>query len=161
MKCVVIVGAGGHAREVAEVLRQSRPEEELTLLGFVVDEPHLHSESVNGLPVLGDWSWFGGTDRRNLAIICAVGSPKIRKQLVERAMALGLSFARAVSLSAHVSPDAKIGDGVMMLASSVASTDCVIGEHAIVNVGATLSHDARLAPMPPSIPASTSRVTFQ
>jgi hypothetical protein len=59
MKRIVIFGAGGHGPEVAEVLRnQARQTTGMSVLGFVVDDPGIHSPVVNDLPVLGDWSWF-------------------------------------------------------------------------------------------------------
>jgi sugar O-acyltransferase (sialic acid O-acetyltransferase NeuD family) len=145
MKRVVIIGAGGHAREVAEVLRdQAQRNSDISLLGFVVDDPGTHSPMVKDLPVLGDWSWFGGADRAEIAIVCAVGQPQIRRRMVERAISLGLSFFNAISPQAYVSPDAKVGEGIMMAANSVASTDSDIGDHVIINVGATISHDTQV-----------------
>jgi sugar O-acyltransferase (sialic acid O-acetyltransferase NeuD family) len=115
------------------------------VLGLVVDHPQSHDAAVGRLPVLGDWSWFEGVERGGLAVICAVGSPQARKRLVERAAAKGLSFASAVSPLAYLSPEAKIGEGVMIFPHCFASAGSLIGDHAIVNVGATVSHDTRVS----------------
>lgn len=142
MQKVVIIGAGGHGREVAEILRHQA---ELLVLGFVDDEPSLHNKYINELPVLGDWSWFEGAGHGEVTVICAVGSPQLRRRIVERAEARGLSFARAISPLACVSRNAKIGEGVMLFPNIFASTDSLIGDHAIINVGATISHDTRVS----------------
>ena len=145
MKRVIIIGAGGHGREVAEILRhQSKHVGGPSVLGFIVDEPNQHHEVINGLPVLGDWSWFQSIDRNDVAVICAVGLPDVRKRLVARAVSSGLSFADAISASAYVSPDAKLGKGVMIFPHTAISANTVIDDHVIVNVGATISHDARI-----------------
>ena len=145
MQHVVIFGAGGHGREVAEVLRlQAYSTNNLSVLGFVVDDPSLHQPVVNELPVLGDWSWFEGKDRNEVAIICAVGLPQVRKYIVERAISSGLSFFRAISPLAYLSPNAKIGDGVMIFPNAFISTECFIGDHTIINAGATISHDSKV-----------------
>ena len=145
MNRVVIFGAGGHGREVAEVLRdQAQRNSDISVLGFIVDDPGSHSPIVNDLPILGDWSWFGTVDRAEIAIVCAVGLPKIRKRIVELAIGSGLSFFKAISPHAFVSPNANIGNGIMMAPNSVVSTASVIGDHVIINVGATISHDTRI-----------------
>jgi sugar O-acyltransferase (sialic acid O-acetyltransferase NeuD family) len=145
MKRVVIIGAGGHGREVADILRhQAQRSPDSGILGFVVDEPGLHAEVVNDLPVLGDWSWFESVDKSEIRVVCAVGLPQTRKRLIDRARSIGLSFINAISPLAHLSPDAKIGEGLMMFPHSFASTDSFVGDHAIVNVAATISHDTKI-----------------
>ena len=142
MKRVVIVGAGGHGREVAEILRSDRRAE--SVLGFVDEAVSLQEKIVGGIPVLGNWSWFDNADRSNLEVICAVGLPDIRRRLVMRATAMGLTFASAISSAAYISPRAKLGEGVVIFPNAYVSTECLIGNHSIINAGATISHDAKL-----------------
>jgi len=142
MKHVVIIGAGGHGREVAEILRSC--EQGPTVLGFIDESPDLQSTVIDGLPVLGDWSWFDTAERDDLAVICGVGLPEIRKQLATRAKEIGLTFCSAISPAATISPSAHVGEGVMIFPHTFISTHCFIGDHAIVNAGATVSHDTRV-----------------
>ena len=147
MRCerVVIIGAGGHAREVVEILRhQSRGGAGPRVVGFVVDDPPAHGAEVSGLPILGDWSWFEGADRGGLAVICAVGLPQLRKRMIGRAKAEGLPFASALSPLAYLSREAELGEGVMIFPHSFVSAGGSVGDHAVLNVGATVSHDARV-----------------
>lgn len=139
---VVIIGAGGHAREVAEILRhRERACAGPRVVGFVVDDPESHDAELGRLPVLGDWSWFDGAEREGLSVVCAVGLPALRKRLAERAAARGLRFASAVSPLAHLSPGARIGEGAMIFPLCFASAGSSVGDHAILNVGASVSHD--------------------
>ena len=142
MKRVVIIGAGGHAREVAEILRACS--HDTAVLGFVDDQPELEGKIINGLPILGGWSWFHSADMAEVAVICAVGSPEARRNLALRATESGLSFCNAVSPLAYVSPNARIGQGVMVFPNAVISTDCALGDHTIINVASTVSHDTEL-----------------
>ena len=145
MKRVVIIGAGGHAREVADIFRhQAQQGENVTLVGFVVDDPDAHEKTTNGVPILGDWSWFEKADRSQLVVICAIGLPHVRRQLVWRAISRDLKFTSAISPLAYVSPDAGIGEGVMIFPFSFASAGSSIEDHAVINVGATVSHDTRV-----------------
>ncbi|HUQ34259.1 MAG TPA: acetyltransferase [Pyrinomonadaceae bacterium] len=145
MKRVIIIGAGGHGREVADILRhQAQHHPDLNLLGFIDEDRMLHRQVINDLPILGDWSWFESADRSEIAVICAVGLPLARRRLAEHARALGLSFINAISPLARLSPYTKIGEGVMIFPHSVTGTDSLIGDHAVLNVGATISHDTRI-----------------
>ena len=143
MKHIVIIGAGGHGREVADIARhQAQVNNETGVLGFVDDNRDLHDKSLDGLPVLGDWSWFEGAGRENIAVVCAVGSPQVCRSLVERANALGLSFASVVSPLAHISPYARLGQGVTIFPNVVVNTGAFIDSYSILNIAVTVSHDA-------------------
>ncbi|MFL6332970.1 MAG: acetyltransferase [Pyrinomonadaceae bacterium] len=142
---VVIIGAGGHAREVADILRdQTREGARPRLVGFVADDPLNYPAEVSGIRFLGDWSWFDTADPVGLAVICAVGLPQLRKHLAGRAAAKGLAFASAVSPLAYVSPEASLGDGVMVFPHAFVSDGSSLGDHAVVNVGSSVSHDAQI-----------------
>lgn len=144
MKRVVIIGGGGHAREVADILRH-QINEELLLIGCVVDDPENNHAAPPDLPLLGSWDWFDAADRADLFVICAVGAPQARKLLVERAVARGLPFTSAISPLACISPEAKLGAGVMIFPFSFISAGAFIGDHVIVNAGTTVSHQTTIA----------------
>jgi sugar O-acyltransferase (sialic acid O-acetyltransferase NeuD family) len=145
MKRIVIIGAGGHGREVAEILHyRSEQDETMPALGFIDEDQSLRDQLIDNLPVLGDWSWFDGVDRSEIAVICASGFSKTRKQMVEKARRYGLSFANAIFPSSYVSPAARIGEGVVICQSGVACRGTTIGDHVIINLGAIVSHDTQL-----------------
>ncbi len=142
MKQVVIIGAGGHGREVAEILRhQVRRGMGLSVLGFVDDDRSLHGQQVDGLPVLGDWTWFQCINRNEVSVICAVGLPHVCRRLVQRAQALGLSFVNAVSPLAHISAMACVGPGVTIFPHVVVNSGARLYGHCILNIGVSISHD--------------------
>jgi sugar O-acyltransferase (sialic acid O-acetyltransferase NeuD family) len=130
---------------VAEILRQqAQLDRDLSVLGFVDENPNLQGKTVNDLPVLGDWTWFDGLNRSEIAVICAVGVPSVCRRLTEKATSLGLAFANAISPLASLSNYAKIGEGVVMFPNTIASTDSVLGDYCILNVAATVSHDTKI-----------------
>lgn len=145
MKRIVIIGAGGHGREVADILRhQAQTDGQVEPLGFTDDNRDLHGREVDGLPVLGDLSWFEGVDRREVAVICAVGSPQICRLLVERARALGLSFASVISPLARISSFAGLGEGVTVFPNVIINTGAFVDSYSILNAAVTVSHDAKV-----------------
>lgn len=142
MTQVVIIGAGGHGREVAEILRhQAQRGADIQLLGFIDEQPRLHGHSIDGLMVLGDWSWFDTRSGADVAVICAVGTPQICRRLVHKAQARGLRFINAISPLAHVSSGARLGQGIVVFPRVVISTGVYLGNHCILNMAVTVSHD--------------------
>lgn len=145
MKQVVIIGAGGHGREVAEILRHaSEVDGTLEALGFVDDDPHRQGQVIDELPVLGTWKWFEQVDRDQIGVICAVGTPHICRMLVQRARSLQLSFVNIISPLAHISSRATIGQGVAVFPNTVINTGASLGNYSILNLGATVSHDSKV-----------------
>lgn len=142
MPKVVIIGAGGHAREVLDILLSCRATgEDIEPLGFIDENPDNHGRTIDGFPVLGDFRWFDGVDRSEVKVICAVGTPQVCRRLAQQAQSIGLSFTNAISPQAYISPHARIGQGVMIFPNAIVNTGAVIGNHVILNVAATISHD--------------------
>src|SRR2546423_8745121 len=80
MKKIVIIGAGGHGREVADMLRHQQTQaNNLVLLGFIDDNEALHGRQIEGLTVLVGWSWLESAECDEISVICAVGLPEVRK----------------------------------------------------------------------------------
>lgn len=140
---VVIIGAGGHGREIADILRhQAQVSDDVVLEGFVDGNQSLHGKELDGLPVLGDWNWFDTADRNRLKVICAVGNPPTCQKLVNQAIRTGLEFTNAISPLAHLSPRAQIGKGVVIFPHVIINTGARIGNFITLNIGASVSHDS-------------------
>jgi sugar O-acyltransferase (sialic acid O-acetyltransferase NeuD family) len=145
MRRIAVIGAGGHAREVLEILLSMRAAGHLLEpLGFVDDNSQLHGREVDGFPVLGGMRWLEQQSPTEIELICAVGAPAVRQRLVGRAASLGYRFASAISPLALVSARARIGSGAMIFPNAVVGPSVSLGDHVILNVGATVSHDSRL-----------------
>src|ERR1051326_2003190 len=137
MRRIVIIGAGAHGREVAEILISNREH----VIGFIDDDPRLRDRTINDLPVLGDWRWFESQDTSSLSVICASGFSETRKQMVQRALELQLKFANAISPMAYVSATANLGDGIVIYPNAVVGCGASVGSHTVINAGAIVSHD--------------------
>jgi len=140
---VVVVGAGGHGRTVADTLQVSGR----TVLGFV--DPALRPGSeVTGLPVLGDDGWLSvqnGYDLANgLGGTGRAGDGGRRRAIQERLEASGFRFAEVRHPTAVLSPGAELGRAVQLLARAVVQTDAWIGDGAVINTGAIVEHGCRV-----------------
>jgi len=139
---LVILGAGGHSKVVAD----SAIEAGIDVEGFVDDRVAI---DLFGDPVLSTIADFF-TDLRisashgeNSAIdfIVAIGDNAWRKRIFEEALALGLHPVSVRHPSAHVSVEATVEDGAYIGAEAVVNPNAYVGENAIVNTRATVEHD--------------------
>lgn len=143
---VVILGAGGHAREVLEILLECCANGSMAVpVGFIDENPENHGRVLDGFPVLGDFRWFQETDdAQGVETVCAVGSPRTCRSLSMKASAMGLRFARVISPRSVISPRATIGEGVIIFPHVIVNTGAAIGNHVTLNVASTVSHDTRV-----------------
>jgi sugar O-acyltransferase (sialic acid O-acetyltransferase NeuD family) len=145
MKDVVILGGGGFAREAYWVFLEANAErKEWNVLGFLNDNPAAHGTELCDLPVLGGLAWLEKHARPGLQALCAVGSPRTRKRLVERAAALGVEFCRVIHPSARVSRWVEIGPGTIITAGNILTTQIRVGAHVLLNLDCTVGHDSLL-----------------
>lgn len=137
MKQLIIVGAGGYGRSVAEALMAS---DEFRAVGFL-DDAFPELAEVCGLPVLGATKeLLGYRDRVDYAVV-AVGNNQIREQVSNRLCASGFKLATVIHPRAIVSPSALLGVGTTIMAGSIVGAGVRIGRGVIVNSGAVIDHD--------------------
>jgi len=143
MTDVVILGAGGMAREMAWVFAEANQDHrDWNVLGYVDDNPQLQGEILCDLPVLGGFDWLERKARRNFQVICAAGHTPTRKLLVERAARLRLEFCTIIHPSVRMSPWVEIGPGTIITAGNILTTQIRIGAHVLVNMRCTIAHDS-------------------
>ena len=133
---IVIIGAGGHGRAVAEIVLMS---EQFDLVGFVDDAKS--REPVFGKPILGPIADIELLRSRTDCVFVAVGANIVRERIHQMIRERSLSLAAAIMHpSAIVSSSARIGPGVAIMAGSLIGTEAQLGEGAIVNSGAVVDH---------------------
>ena len=136
---VVIIGGGGHAKVVIESLRASGK-----TVAVIVDADPTPRE-VLGVPVVGDDLVLADLRGQGLSeLFVALGSNRLREKLGGKARELGFTLINAIHPSAVISPTARIGEGVAVMAGVAINADSRIGDLAIVNTGAIVDHDCVL-----------------
>ncbi|HEX2700646.1 MAG TPA: acetyltransferase [Acidimicrobiales bacterium] len=140
---LLLVGAGGFARETADAVRAvNEAGATFELLGFVDDDPARQGTAVAGLPVLGPVSV--AAERPDCQLVICTGSPTdytSRRRLVHR---LGLPpdrYATVVHPAASVPASAALGRGTVVLAMAVLTTGLRVGAHVAIMPGVVLTHD--------------------
>lgn len=132
---VLVYGASGHGKVVAEVLRALG----LNVWGFI-DDGIAPGTPVLGIAVEGDFAWLE-RERPDAIVALGVGANATRMWLAGRIIEAGFTLGTYVHPRAWVSPSAKLGAGTVVMANAVVNADASIGEGVILNTGAIVEHD--------------------
>ena len=139
MSGVLILGAGGHAKVVADILMAQGTH----VQGFLDDDPHLCGEMRLGLPVLGAIDVY--LDYEPDGLIIGIGDNRARRSIAERLSIQAQRLWRnAVHPRATIARSVRLGRGIVVAAGAVINPDSVLGDHAIINTGATVDHDCTI-----------------
>jgi sugar O-acyltransferase (sialic acid O-acetyltransferase NeuD family) len=143
---VVLLGAGGLAREAVEATRARPSRATVTAFGYLDDDLAKHGQVIGGLPVLGPTTAVGGLapDLRFVAAVASSADPGRRSRLVERLDLPDSRYGRIIHPNAALAPSTVVGVGAIVLAGVVATCDVTIGRHVAVMPGCVLTHDVVL-----------------
>jgi len=140
---LVILGAGGASREIADAVSDiNRLQPRWNLLGFLDDDPAKLGQSVDDLPVLGPIASAAAYRARFVIGVAAVRNRSARSRIGATLVLSAASWATIIHPSASVSRHATIGVGTALLQNVVVCADTVVGDHCFVDYGVMISHDA-------------------
>jgi len=139
---VVIIGSGGHAREVLDVFDAvNRVKPTYDVIGYIVDTEYGASGTiVNDKPILGNFDWLRH-NKTDVQAICGVGATEIRQKLVTRAEKLGAQFCSIIHPNAILTKWIQIGKGVVITAGCILTNQIQIGQHVHLNLKCNIAHD--------------------
>jgi sugar O-acyltransferase (sialic acid O-acetyltransferase NeuD family) len=143
LKNIVIIGAGGFGREVADTIRAiNKIEKKYELFGFADDDKSLKGSILNGLEVIGcEQELAVLAESKIIYAVAAVGSPKAKKAIVERYSSL-VRWDNIIHPTAVISDYAALGVGNIFQAHTFLGPNTRIGSHCIINIGSSVGHDA-------------------
>jgi UDP-perosamine 4-acetyltransferase len=137
---LIVIGAGGHAKVVIELLTASGA---YRIVGLTDADPS--PRRLLGFEVLGGDDILPRLRAEGVAhAFVALGDNALRQKAALKARGLGFALVNAVSPTASLSPSAHMGVGVAVMAGAVINACGAVGDFAIVNSGAVVDHDAVL-----------------
>lgn len=137
-KRVVVLGAGGHARVIADIIRCCGDE----VIGFLDDRESGCFTEMNMLGKVAYAQKIAESDD-SVQFIIGIGNNNTRKLIAEKYSSL--HFYTAIHSSAVIASDVLIGIGTTIMANTVINTGSKIGCHCIINTAATVDHDCEVA----------------
>ncbi len=144
-RSLVIVGAGGHGRElldVVEAVNAAGPSARYTFLGFL-DDGSADPDPVarRGAPLLGGLDLLGRLDADYLI---GLGEATARQHVDRYASVHGRRPATLIHPRANLGGDVRLGPGTVVCALASITTNVRTGRHVVVDVAASVAHDCRL-----------------
>lgn len=137
-----MVGGGGHARVLQEVLREAGHE----LGGFVAPSDSglalASSEEVGQLERITDEALLE-LDPESVLLINGIGSTgdlSLRASVFEKFKAAGFNFLQTAAQTAYVSDSATLLEGVQVMHMAAVNPLAIINDNTIVNTGAIVEH---------------------
>lgn len=142
MKDLCIIGANGFGREVAWLVEEINNEKkQWNLLGFIDDDKNKVGQIINGYPILGDLDYFN-QKLTDCYCVIAVGNSQLREKIESKIKnkLYGILIHPGVIKSRYVT----IGEGTIICAGNILTTNIKIGNHVIVNLDCTIGHDVQI-----------------
>jgi len=124
MKKIVILGAGGHAHVIADIV-EAQGNQVIAFLDDNIEQPDCSGP-------ISDYKKYPDVE-----FVIGIGNAEIREKFSK----LGLKWHTAIHPSAIISVSAKIGEGSVVMPNAVINARTVVGKHCIVNTGAIVEHD--------------------
>ena len=157
---VLVVGASGFGREALDVLEAMvAAGAPLDIVGVLDDSPsdsnlaRLADRDVAYLGTIETWLLTDGD--RQVRFVLGIGSPSVRRRLVERFEQAGMVRFSAVHPTATFGARTQLLDGVVVCAGATISTNVGLGRYVHVNPNATIGHDSVLHDYASVNPAAT------
>jgi sugar O-acyltransferase (sialic acid O-acetyltransferase NeuD family) len=147
-KRIVIIGAGGMAREVASAVQWiNRGKPAFDFLGYVVSDLSQLGVRDSTDQVIGDFQWLTQNRGSVDALALGVGTPATRLKLAPELSALltGIEWPVLIHPTAVIDLDsARLGEGCFIGARVTATVNIELEPFALCNFGSTLGHEARV-----------------
>ena len=132
-KKLVIIGASGHGKVIADIAKKNGYHE----IVFLDDDENIHE--CGGYPVIGR---SHEVDTINADVIVGIGNASIRKKIQQSIPAR--KMATLIHPSAVIAEDVIIGVGTVIMAGAVINSGARIGTGCIINTCASVDHDCNV-----------------
>jgi len=140
-KDVIVLGSGGHAKVVIDILHQMTDYE---IIG-VTSTNLKHGDLFQGHEVLGDDNVLPLYKKNGINyVVMGIGGYRdnnLRKTLFQQIRNLGFDFVNVIHPLAILSETSKLGKGVTIFPGAIINTEVKIGDNVIIATGASVDHE--------------------
>lgn len=128
MKSLLIIGAGGHGKVVAEIAKD---------IGY----EHIAFLDDNAPEAIGKVSEIEKFKSQYRDAFVGIGNNKLRDELIKKLKDCGYNIPILIHPSAYVSRTAKIDIGTVVEPKAIVNANSHVGTGCIISVGAIVDHD--------------------
>jgi sugar O-acyltransferase (sialic acid O-acetyltransferase NeuD family) len=141
MSALLVVGAGGHGRVLADVAMCTQ---RWSHIAFADDRGSALGKPL-GLEVVGTCAELSRLAAQFDAVAVGIGNAIVRMRLLTQLAASGRQLPVIAHPTAYVSQFARLGAGTVVFPQAAINAGAVLGVGCIVNTAATVDHDCQLA----------------
>ena len=134
MNRLIIIGAGGHGKVVADIAAK------IGYTDICFADDHAKGQCL-GFPILGGTAHLEAWNDGATDFVIGIGNNAVRKKIAEE---YDINWVRLVHPSAQIGLQASIGRGTVVMAGAVINACAGVGEHCIINTRAVVEHDNRI-----------------
>ena len=141
MKRLLLIGCGGHARSLIDLVETTHQWQIHGLVGL----PEQVGSEVLGYSVLGTDAQLPALREQCGCAVLAVGqltNPTPRQRLAALLDQYCFQIPTLISPNAHISRHALIGNGTVVGHGAIVNAGAKVGDHCILNTHAVIEHDA-------------------
>lgn len=144
MKKIAIYGAGGLGREITQLIAQINEQSiQWELIGYY-DDNKTKGSTVTDLRILGGINDLNKVDKELSLLIC-IADNYVRTKIVGQINNSHITYPNLIHPSVIMSNyQVKLGEGSIITAGNILTTDISIGKHCIINLGCTIGHDVNI-----------------
>ena len=145
MRDIVILGAGGLAKEVAfliEDINKAQAQPEWNLLGYIDSGPETRGRYNGKYPIIGDEDYVV-TYEKDIWAVIGIGTPSIIRRICEKLCRYNhIHFPNLIHPNVIVDFErTRWGKGNIVCAGNIFTTDITVGSFNIFNPNCTYGHD--------------------
>lgn len=140
MNGLLIIGAGGHGKVVADTACEGGRWDKIAFL----DDRYKQIDNVMNWPVLGSLLQAQEYLHDYPDLVVALGNNKLRVELLKRYSDLGFRLPVLIHPTAYISRAASLNPGTVVFPRVAINAGANVGFGSIINTGATIEHDCRI-----------------
>lgn len=140
---MIIVGAGGHAKEITGILAELEQTNDL----FLFDDVSLNAPErlFNLFPVIKDEASALKILAEDPGFVIGVGKPALRKKLADKFLNWGGKMESVISPFARIGKfNVVLHEGLNIMTGAVITQNVTIGKGTLVHINATIHHDCNI-----------------
>lgn len=141
MKNIILIGAGGHASVIIDILESMKKiGYKINIKGFLDDNENL--SDFMGYPIIDKIKNTLDYNNQDTEFVIAIGNNKIRKEIATELNEV--KYFTPIHPTAIIGTNVLIKEGTVVMPRVVINANTTIGKHSIINSGAVVEHDNKI-----------------
>jgi len=141
MSILLIAGAGGHGKVVADIALKLNKYSQIYFLEDDKEKKESMGISVIGSVTADTEQFFKKVEKSETEVVMAIGNSRTRMEKQKLFEEAGFCIATMIHPSAVIGEDVVIGKGTVVMANAVINSGSRIGKGCIINTAASVDHD--------------------